>query len=71
MNVINLTESLSCDILHNSKEVDFAATKVNEKTYIQVTESMDAMEARQRKLAPLKKIPDNYEKQVICINPGL
>jgi len=55
----------------DNKEVDFVATKVNEKIYIQVTESMDAPETRERELAPLRKIPDNYEKQVICMNPGL
>ncbi len=55
----------------DNKEVDFVATKVNEKKYIQVTESMDAPETRERELTPLRKIPDNYEKQVICMNPVL
>lgn len=55
----------------DNKEVDFVATKVNEKKYIQVTESMDTPETRERELAPLRKIPDNYEKQVICMNPVL
>ncbi len=32
---------------------------------------MDAPETRERELAPLRNIPDNYEKQVICMNPVL
>lgn len=53
------------------KEVDFVATKVNEKKYIQVTESMGAPETKERELQPLQKIADNYEKIVICMNTGL
>lgn len=55
----------------DSKEVDFVATKVNDKKYIQVTESMDAPETKERELQPLLRIPDNYEKIVICMNTGL
>ena len=52
------------------KEVDFIATKTDEKKYIQVTESMLAPETRLRELAPLKSIPDNYEKMVITMENG-
>jgi predicted AAA+ superfamily ATPase len=52
-------------------EVDFIATKTDEKKYIQVTESMTAPETRERELAPLEKIADNYEKIVIAMEPGL
>ena len=55
----------------DSKEVDFIATKADEKKYVQVTESMDAPETRERELSALRKIPDNYEKMVICMNTGL
>lgn len=55
----------------DNKEVDFVATKVNDKKYIQVTESMDAPETKERELQPLLRIPDNYEKIVICMNTGL
>lgn len=48
-------------------EVDFIATKTDEKKYIQVTESMNAPETRERELAPLRKIRDNYEKLVIAM----
>lgn len=54
----------------DNKEVDFVATKVNDKKYIQVTESMDAPETKERELQPLLRIPDNYEKIVICMNTG-
>ena len=55
----------------DSKEVDFIATKTDEKKYIQVTESMAAPETRERELAPLEKIADNYEKIEIAMDPGL
>ena len=55
----------------DNKEVDFIATKTDEKKYIQVTESMNAPETRERELSPLRKIPDNYEKIVIAIECDL
>ncbi len=51
----------------DNQEVDFIATKADEKKYIQVTESMNAQETRERELAPLRKIRDNYEKVVIAL----
>ena len=55
----------------DNQEVDFIATKADEKKYIQVTESMNAPETRERKLAPLRKIRDNYEKMVIALESDL
>ena len=55
----------------DNKEVDFVATKTDEKKYIQVTEAMTSSETRERELAPLQKISDNYEKLVIAMDPGL
>lgn len=52
-------------------EVDFIATKADEKLYIQVTESMASEDVRTRELAPLMKIQDNYEKIVLSLNPGM
>jgi hypothetical protein len=52
----------------DQKEVDFIATKPDEKKYLQVTESMLAPEVRERELTPLRKIRDNYEKAVIALN---
>ena len=54
-----------------SKEVDFIATNADEKKYIQVTESMMSEDVRQRELAPLQNIRDNYEKIVLSLDPGL
>lgn len=55
----------------DTAEVDFIATKTDEKLYIQVTESMVSEDVRRRELAPLQKIRDNYEKIVLSMEPGL
>lgn len=47
------------------KEVDFIAANAKEKIYIQVTEAMNDPSTRERELAPLQKIRDNYEKIII------
>lgn len=52
----------------DNQEVDFIATRADEKKYIQVTESMNAAETRERELAPLRKIRDSYEKIVIALD---
>ena len=55
----------------DNAEVDFIATKADDKIYVQVTESMTSEEVRKRELAPLQKISDNYEKIVLSMNPGM
>ncbi len=55
----------------DNQEIDFIATKTDEKKYIQVTETMNAPETRVRELAPLRKIQDNYEKIVIALECNL
>jgi len=55
----------------DNQEVDFIATKADEKKYIQVTENMNTPETRERELAPLRKIRDNYEKLVIALDCDL
>lgn len=55
----------------DNMEVDFIATKPDNKIYIQVTESMTSEDVRQRELKPLQKIPDNYEKIVLSLNTGM
>lgn len=52
-------------------EVDFIATKADDKVYVQVTESMNSEDVRKRELAPLQKISDNYEKIILSMNPGM
>ncbi len=56
----------------DDKEIDFIATNAETKLYIQVTESMNDPGTRERELAPLRKVRDNYQKLVItheCLNP--
>ncbi len=55
----------------DNQEVDFIATKTDEKKYIQVTETMNAPDTRERELAPLRKIRDSYEKIVIALECDL
>ena len=50
----------------DNREVDFIAANAEEKRYIQVTESMNEPATRERELAPLRMIRDNYEKIVIA-----
>lgn len=49
-------------------EVDFVAEKPHDKLYIQVTESMQSQETRERELRPLRMIRDNYEKIVLSMD---
>lgn len=49
-------------------EVDFVAETPNDKLYIQVTESMQSPETRERELRPLRMIQDNYEKIVLSMD---
>jgi len=55
----------------DKSEIDFIATKADDKIYVQVTESMTSEDVRKRELSPLQKINDNYEKIVLSLNPGL
>ena len=52
-------------------EVDFIATRPDDKVYIQVTESMTSEDVRKRELFPLQKINDNYEKIILSLEPGM
>lgn len=49
-------------------EVDFVAERPNDKLYVQVTESMQSPETRERELRPLRMIPDNYEKIILSMD---
>ncbi len=50
------------------KEIDFIATRDDVKIYYQVTDDMTAEATRERELAPLKAVRDNYEKIVIAMS---
>lgn len=51
-----------------NKEIDFIASKDEEKIYYQVTEDMTDESTKERELAPLKMVRDNYEKAVIVLH---
>ena len=55
----------------DNSEVDFIATKMDDKLYVQVTESMVSEDTRRRELASLQKISDNYEKIVLSMDTGM
>ena len=55
----------------DNTEVDFIATRPDDKVYIQVTESMISEDVRKRELFPLQKIHDNYEKIILSLEPGM
>lgn len=54
----------------DNSEIDFVVTSMDDKKYIQVTESMQNEEVRKRELEPLYKIRDNYEKIILSVDPG-
>lgn len=47
------------------KEIDFVAIRENEKIYIQVANSIEENETKERELDPLRRIRDSYPKIVI------
>ncbi|MBR1815204.1 MAG: ATP-binding protein [Lachnospiraceae bacterium] len=47
------------------KEIDFVAIKDSEKIYIQVANSVEDQNTKERELAPLQKIKDSYSKMLI------
>ena len=47
------------------KEIDFVAIRENEKIYIQVANSIEENETKERELDPLRRIKDSYPKMVI------
>ncbi|VEU60718.1 putative ATPase, AAA+ superfamily [Mycoplasmopsis bovigenitalium] len=52
----------------NDLEVDFIATKPDEKIYIQVNQSMKNESVRDRELNALQKINNNYRKMIISLD---
>lgn len=54
----------------DNSEVDFIASKADDKLYVQVTESMQSEDVRARELRPLQVIRDNYEKIVLTLDTG-
>jgi predicted AAA+ superfamily ATPase len=53
---------------HYDREIDFFAVKQDRKMYYQVTWTMMDETVRERELAPLRSIKDNYEKVVLSMD---
>ena len=51
-----------------SLEVDFVASKPNEKSYYQVSATIMDEKTRERELRPLKSISDNYPKHILTMD---
>ena len=51
-------------------EIDFIATKKDEKVYLQVTQSIVDENVKNRELHPLIKVNDNHEKIVLSLDVG-
>ena len=51
-----------------SLEVDFVATKADEKVYYQVSATILDEQTRERELRPLKSISDNYPKYILTMD---
>ena len=49
----------------NDKEIDFVATKQNEKIYVQVTQEIKSEKTQKREYEQLLEIKDNYPKYVV------
>lgn len=50
------------------KEIDFIATKGNEKSYYQVTYLMESESTREREFGVYKDVVDNYDKYVVSMD---
>lgn len=55
----------------DNTEVDFIASKAEDKLYVQVTETMKNEDVRTRELRPLQAIRDNYEKIILTLDTSL
>ena len=53
---------------NNGKEIDFIATKYNQKEYYQVTYTLASKETEEREFKAYENIDDNYPKYVISID---
>ncbi|MDD4583299.1 MAG: hypothetical protein PHR60_03815 [Eubacteriales bacterium] len=50
------------------REVDFIATRQDDKKYYQVTASLLSTDVKKRELESLKRIDDNYEKVILTMD---
>jgi len=54
-----------------SLEVDFVATKADEKVYYQVSATILDEKTRERELRPLESISDNYPKYILTMDQSI
>ncbi len=52
----------------NDREIDFVATKQNDKIYVQVTQEIKSEKTQKREYDQLLEIRDNYPKYVVMVN---
>jgi predicted AAA+ superfamily ATPase len=50
------------------REIDFVATRGDERAYYQVTYLVASPETEEREFAPLEAVPDNHPKTVISLD---
>ena len=55
----------------NNLEIDFVASKPDERLYVQVTATMLDETTRERELKPLSQIPDNYRKIILSMDKSV
>lgn len=53
---------------NQAKEVDFSASRGNEKIYVQVTYLLASVDTIEREFSALETIPDNYPKYVVSMD---
>ncbi len=54
----------------NNAEIDFIASKMDERLYIEVSETLNSEETRIREVSPLLSVKDNYEKMILTLDEG-
>ena len=52
----------------DAKEIDFIATRQDQKLYVQIAQSIDTETTREREYGSLLSIGDNYPKYVLTLN---
>lgn len=55
-------------VLRSGKEIDFVARRLDEREYIQVTETMVDASTRERELAPLQTLNDAFPRTVLTLD---
>lgn len=59
---------MTVGVLRSGQEVDFVASRLDERLYVQVTETMVDPQTRERELAPLRALHDAFPKMVLTLD---